>query len=256
MILLGIPNLVFRSCLKIGAWRRWLAHLVRDQRVTRSNRVAPIVLFFLCAFKLFAYENNAASYNGPTGLMNIPSGVVLMGNEQTISLHRYQIKYTYGLFSLLEAGFKTDLEGVSNFDSIFKKFTFNFKCQLLNENIHYINLSAGAESNNIYVAIDRNFKELYDINLFLGTGSSRFNYFFIGISKFVEPVHLLMLECDGEDINIGWRLTLSQKVKFDLYLLGLKKIYNSPYLNDIINHNVIFGLSYSEFLNIDLRGFF
>jgi len=33
-------------------------------------------------------------------------------------------------------------------------------------------------------------------------------------------------------------------------------MFKIPYLNDIINNNIVFGISYSEYFNIDLRGIF
>ncbi|MFH1823806.1 MAG: hypothetical protein ABH873_01085 [Candidatus Firestonebacteria bacterium] len=171
-------------------------------------------------------------------------------------MHRYQIKYTYGLLSILEIGLKTSLEGVSTLETLSKNFTFNIKGQLLDENKHFINLSIGVESTNFYLSINKHFKELNDINIYIGTGTSRFNYFFMGISYYVDPLLRLMFEYDGVDFNIGGRLLLSPQIRFDICILGFKKLYQLPYLNDIINNNIVFGISYSEYLNIDLSGIF
>lgn len=253
MILNSLTSISNWKYIDIGAWRSWLAHLVRDQGVVRSNRIAPIFLIvFLFVFSVFAAENNSGSFNGPTGLMNIPSGNVLDGNEQTISLHRFQIKYNYGIMSLLEIGARTNLERVSTFEELAKNFTFNAKGQLLNEQDWFVNLAVGAENSNYYIAIDKHIRELEDLYIVAGTGNARFHYLFIGFSKYVNPVLQIMAEYDGDDYNVGTRLTLSPKIKFDLYIYKINNLFEYPYLNDIINTNIIFGISYSEYLNLDL----
>ena len=239
----------------IGAWLRWLEHLVRDQGVVRSNRIAPIFVFvFAAAGALFAGSGASGSYNGPTGLMNIPSGSILSSNEQTFSLHRYQLKYSYGFFSLFELGVKTDFDSTTSLDVIAKKLSYNFKARLLEEKAVGFNLGAGFEGNNLYAAVDRTFPELGGLKLVAGTGNNRFNWFFAGLSYPVHPVLDAMFEYDGLDFNVGGRLRLSTNVNFDLYIKGLRRISRNLYLNDIIDSSVIFGISYTEVFNFSLNG--
>ena len=239
----------------IGAWLRWLEHLVRDQGVVRSNRIAPIFFFvFMTAGALFAGTGACGSYNGPTGLMNIPSGSILSANEQTFSLHRYQIKYSYGFFSLFELGVMTDFDSTTSLDVIAKKLAYNFKAQLLTEKNAGFNLGAGFEGNNVYASADKTFPELQGLKIIAGTGNNRFNWFFLGLSYPVHPVLDAMLEYDGQDYNLGGRLKLSSNVTFDLYLKGLRRTVQYSSLNEIVDNSVIFGISYTEVFNFSIKG--
>jgi len=211
--------------------------------------------FLLVCFSAPSFAGDlGASYNGPTGLMNIPSGNALSVNEQAFSIHRYQLKYTYGFFSLFELGLKTDFDRSTTIDVIAKTISYNFKFKILTEENSFCNASAGFEGNNIYFSADKEFKWLGGLKLIAGTGSQRFNMFFFGISYPAHPVLDLMAEYDGGDYNAGVRLKLSTNVNFDLYLKGLRRIANYPYLNDIIDNTIIFGITYSEVFNFSLAG--
>jgi len=209
---------------------------------------------FMTAGSLHAGSGACASYNGPTGLMNIPSGSILSANEQTFSLHRYQIKYSYGFFSFFELGVMTDFDSTTSLDVIAKKLAYNLKVQLLDEKSSGFNLGAGFEGNNLYAAVDRTFPELAGLKVIAGTGNNRFNWFFLGLCYPVHPVLDAMLEYDGRDYNLGGRLKLSTNVNFDLYLKGLKRIAQNVYLNDIIDSSVVFGISYTEVFNFSIKG--
>ncbi|MEI7904838.1 MAG: hypothetical protein WCI43_05430 [Candidatus Firestonebacteria bacterium] len=186
--------------------------------------------------------------------MNIPSGNTLSANEQAFSLHRYQIKYTYGFFSLFEFGLRTDFDRSTTLESISKALTYNLKVRLMTEDASFCNAGAGFEGNNVFFSVDKEFSWLGGLRLVAGAGTQRFNMFFLGISYPVHPVFNVMAEYDGSDLNVGGRLRLSKNVNFDLYLKGLKRITTYPYLNEIIDNTVIFGITYSELFYFSLGG--
>ena len=199
---------------------------------------------------------NGATFGGLTGMFNIPSAEALSSNEQTISLHKYQIKYTYGVLNVLELGVRTNIENVTTFEELSRNFTFNFKVKVLNQKVNFIDFAGGGENTDYFLCIGKTIKELNNFVVLVGTGNGRFNCFFGGISFPVDKITRIGIEYDGTDYNSGLRLILSPKMKLDFYFKGIRKMLERPYLRDIINDHVVFGISFTENLTIDLGSVF
>ena len=218
---------------------------------TFKNIVVILILYTASAF-----AGSGATFGGLTGMFNIPTAEVLSNNEQTVSLHKYQIKYTYGLQNVLELGVRTSIEKVTTFEELGRNFTFNFKIRALVQKRSFIDLAGGGESTSYFLCASKTIKEFGNLDLTIGTGNGRFNWFFAGISVPLDSIIRFGFEYDGSDVNSGIRMVLSNKITFDLYFKGIKTMVENPYLRDVISDHVVFGISYTEFLNIDLGGIF
>ena len=219
----------------------------------KTNR---LIVLLICMFSGLSFAGNGATFGGLTGMFNIPNAEVLSNNQQTVSLHKYQIKYTYGLFNILEAGVRTSIEKVTNFDQLGRNFSFNFKICALTQKRNFIDLAGGGENADYFLCAGKTIRELGNLDLTIGTGNGRFNWFFAGVSVPVDSITRLGFEYDGNDYNTGVRLVLSKKITLDLYIKGIRKMSERPYLKDVINDYVVFGISYTDYLNIDFSGLF
>lgn len=189
-------------------------------------------------------------------MFNIPLASALSNNEQIVSLHKYQIKYTYGVFNVLELGVRTSIEQVTTFEELGRNFEFNFKIRALNQKKSFIDLAAGGEKTDYFICISKTIPELSSLDLSIGMGSGRFNGFFGGLAFNLDSITQLGVEYDGMDFNAGLRLVISPKMKFDFYFKGINTMFERPYLRDMINDHIVFGISYTENLVLDLGGIF
>jgi len=194
--------------------------------------------------------------NGLTGMFNIPSGEVLQNDQQTVAIHRLYLTYDYGIFSFIELGLMTDLDGVTTFDELGKTISFNCKVRFIEQKTEFIDLAAGFENSDFFMVASKTIKELEDLDVVLGSGDGRFNYFFAGIAKYIHPIIQMGLEYDGENCDLGFRIYISKHLKLDLFFSNFFQIIEHPYLRDIIANNLYFGVSFTEFLNIELGGIF
>ncbi|MCX5776460.1 MAG: hypothetical protein NTX32_02350 [Candidatus Firestonebacteria bacterium] len=213
------------------------------------------IVFMIC-FAPAVFAGNGSTFGGLTGMFNVPTAVVLSNNEQTISLHKYQIKYTYGLHDFMEIGVRTSIEKVTTFEELGRNFSFNFKIRALNQDFNFIDLGCGGENTSYFLCLGKTIKELNKMYVTVGTGNGRFNSFFAGFIVPLDSITELGGEYDGMDFNAGFRMVLSPKICFDFYFKGIKKMVVRPYLKDVINDHVVFGVSYTEHLNIDFGGIF
>ncbi|OGF44787.1 MAG: hypothetical protein A2452_08910 [Candidatus Firestonebacteria bacterium RIFOXYC2_FULL_39_67] len=213
-------------------------------------------IVFLFLFSSAVFAGIGTTYGGLTGMFNIPTAEVLFNNEQAVSLHKYQIKYTYGLQNVLEIGARTSIEKVTTFEELGRNFTFNFKVRALTQKKSFIDLAGGGENTNYFLCVSKTLKELNNLDVTIGTGNGRFNWFFAGISFPLDSITRLGLEYDGSDFNSGLRMVLSNKITFDLYFKGIIVMIEKPYLKDVISEQIVFGISYTEYFNIDFSGIF
>jgi len=221
----------------------------------KKVNIFNIILLFII-FTAAVSAVNGATFGGLTGMFNIPTADALSNNEQTVSIHKYQFKYTYGLQNVLEMGVRTSIEKVTTFEELGRNFTFNFKIRALTQKKSFIDLAGGGEHTDYFLCAGKTLKDLNNLDITIGTGNGRFNWFFIGLSMPVDTITRLGFEYDGTDYNSGLRMVLSNKITFDFYFKGIKKMLEKPYLKDVISDHLVFGISYTEYLSIDLGGIF
>ena len=214
------------------------------------------ILFFSLLFCTALFANSGATFGGLTGMFNIPLASALSNGEQIISLHKYQIKYTYGILNVLELGVRTSVEQVATFEDLGRNFQFNFKIRALNQKRSFVDFAGGGENTNYFLCLSKTINDFNNFEVSLGVGNGRFNGFFGGMSVRLDPITQLGLEYDGADYNAGFRLIISPKMKFDLYFKGISLMLQKPYLRDMINNHIVFGISYTEILMLDLGGIF
>ena len=220
-----------------------------------NNTIKNIIVFILL-FSASFFAGSAATFGGLTGMFNAPTAEVLSNNMQNVSLHKYQIKYTYGVQDILEIGVRTSIEKVTTFEELGRNFSFNFKVRVLSQRRNIVDLAGGGENASYFLCASKIIRELNNIDIVVGTGNGRFNWFFAGAAIPLDPIISLGFEYDGIDVNSGFRMLLSNKITLDMYFKGIKKMLENPYLKDVISEHVVFGISYTEHLSIDFSGIF
>lgn len=184
----------------------------------------------ICATVMATATASAApSVNGSTGLINTPSADVL--REGSFSLGYYNLhEGSVGSFDL---GIAPNLElGVAAFryDRHSDKNYLNAKFGVLPESVMTPGLALGIED-----ATDETDRTVYAVaskglplgfRIHAGVGNGRYDGFFAGIEKVINPVSILtgnnvfptttlIAEYDGHDVNFGARLALVSGLKID-----------------------------------------
>ncbi len=184
----------------------------------------------------------AATIEGPTGLFNISSTKVVSKMGYCMGVHRYKFKYNVGLISNFEVGFMFDAEEFEDLDKeSLKKIIFNAKYNLLKQENYYIDLSVGIKNKEFYTVAGRYFPEFYKFSFYPGLKIDRDNQLkgFFGLTKLNWRV-LFISDFYDDSYSFGMRVLLSEKLKFDLFLINLEEVKNFGF------NNIVFGLSFAE----------
>lgn len=189
-----------------------------------------IMLATVCAaFMVAAPVAAAPSVNGSTGLINTPSADVL--REGQFSLGYYNTRE--GGVGVFNTNVAPNLEiGVAGFryDNQSNKNYLNAKFGLLPETVLSPGLAIGVED-----AADKTDRSYYAVaskglplgfRIHAGVGSGRYDGFFAGVEKTINPVSVLtgnsafpattlIAEYDGRDMNYGARMSIIPGLKLD-----------------------------------------
>lgn len=181
----------------------------------------------------------APSLNGSTGLLNTPSADVIQQGD--FSLGYYHLEH--GAVANVNMGLLKNVEiGISSFDPDggSRLNRLNAKWSLIPETVVSPGLAIGVEDisdkgeRTAYIvgskALPMGFRVHY------GVGDGRYDGIFGGIEKTINPLGVLtgdnafpattlIAEYDGEDVNVGARLSLVPGVKIDAGWQDMKDFY-------------------------------
>jgi len=171
----------------------------------------------------------APSVNGPTGLINIPSGDVLRPGQFTLGYYHLQDggvgSYNTNVAPNLEFGV-----AVFSYDGQKSKNYLNAKFAVVPETVLAPGLAIGVEDisnkdrRGLYAVASKALP--FGLRIHVGTGSGRFNGVFAGIEKTLNPISVLtgnnafpattlIAEYDGQTMNYGARMSIKPGLQLD-----------------------------------------
>jgi hypothetical protein len=221
--------------------------------------VARLLVLFFIANPLCAAEEatnellpymEAASINGASGMALSPNAYAAPFGVLLAGFHRYDIKLGMGLIPGLEAGVKKRFE--LNSADFLDQSMANAKFQVFHQKSIGFDLAGGVEMptrdvSSAYMTAGYCFENLWrGILILAGWGTERFKDGFGSAGVVVYPGAMMLGEYNGRDINAGFRVLLSDRYKLDFFMLALNRIKDSKTPADILQNNVVFGVSYSE----------
>ena len=198
--------------------------------------VLLFTFFFSAAFSSTVDVDHflvAPSINGCGGFINNQSAYILENGRYSIGLHKFILKFNYGVFDIFEAGTSIDFGISSAFIEILKTLSFNAKAKILNEDKYFVSVAAGLEKlpvniiqninhedYKLYAAVS---KKLWDTDITLGVkkqlavGNSSLSDwgFAANVSTVVADTVLVMLEYDKSTFNAGVKISFNQNLSVD-----------------------------------------
>jgi len=222
----------------------------------------------------------AQSLDGGSGLIHVPVAQSLPAGEITGALHRYVAKVGYGFPYGLEAGGSMELQDwpteppTYNFDQWFGQGLQ----ECLQQSLLYARWSPLVQGPNCPIGLSVGFDEfrpsdvfrmatipgqafderdyivaggvLPDLPMFyacLGYGGGDTPPAAFGALVFAPfPGIALISEYNEKCVDLGVRALLSTQIKLDLDLSKIQTIDNNQPFDNVLQNNVIFGVSYSE----------
>lgn len=198
-----------------------------------------ILVGMLVIMAISATAAAAPSLNGSTGLIDTPTSDVLKEGDFSLGYHHLE----HGAVGNLSIGLVKNLElGLSSYDPNggSRMNRLNAKWSLVPETIMTPGLAIGIEDisdkgeRSAYIAGSKALPLGFRINY--GVGSGRFDGVFGSIEKTFNPLGVLtgdnafpattlIAEYDGEDMNVGARLSLIPGVKVDAGWQDMKDFY-------------------------------
>ncbi|HWR56406.1 MAG TPA: YjbH domain-containing protein [Negativicutes bacterium] len=197
---------------------------------------AGMLLFSLAASGTAAA---APSLNGPTGLINTPSADVVQNEDFSLGYNHLKqgevLNFNIGIMKNVEMG-------ISSFDpeAGSRQNRLNAKWNVIPETVVTPGLAVGVED-----ISDRGQRSAYivgskalplGVRVHYGLGDGRYDGVFGGIEKTINPLGVLtgdnafpattlIAEYDGDDFNVGARLSLVSGVKIDAGWQDMKDFY-------------------------------
>ncbi len=200
----------------------------------------------------FSFFQDALSINGSTGCIFTPDMNILSNNFLSVGIHKFDIKVNYGLFSLVEIGFKSQLTIDQDWQDIFTSGQINSKLQLFRNK--YFGVCVGSETPfsapaSPYLVMGLAWEKLlFGSFSNFGYGKEKYDGFFGSTGLVLYPGLMLLGEDDSRNINAGIRFLLSQRYKFDMFLTRINQFNDINSEADLLHNHLVFGLTYSEYL--------
>ncbi|MEI7541738.1 MAG: hypothetical protein WCJ94_00590 [bacterium] len=229
--------------------------------------VLLFTFFFSAAFSSTVDVDHflvAPSINGCGGFINNQSAYILENGRYSIGLHKFILKFNYGVFDIFEAGTSIDFGISSAFIEILKTLSFNAKAKILNEDKYFVSVAAGLEKlpvniiqninhedYKLYAAVS---KKLWDTDITLGVkkqlavGNSSLSDwgFAANVSTVVADTVLVMLEYDKSTFNAGVKISFNQNLSVDFSIRGIEKISQAKEMGTFISNYFVFGITYLQ----------
>ena len=181
--------------------------------------------------------------------------------------------FSCAIWDILEAGFSNDLKQDVSIQDILYNLHLHGRVQMLREEAHGVDFSAGAENVGLeaaqwgqglafqtfspsgvtfpspqvyYLVAGRSVPYVPSMMATLGYAGGATEGLFGNLSKILFPGCLAEVEYDGHGTNAGFRALLSTQIKLDLAVYHIQDIDPQQYFGRFLERNVIFGISYTE----------
>ncbi len=205
------------------------------------------------------------SVNGESGFIYNPSAYYLNEGMISLGLHPFILAANIGVINLIELGINLDFGKSSDFFGILKQSSFNVKIGILKEDDHLISFAAGIERFPINLLEDlkknetfRSYavisKKLGDMNFTLGIKKNLLSEipefskteFIFDISKILNETVLTIIEYDGQNYNLGFKISLNYNINVELFVKKIDKLNKLNEIGAFLREYFIFGITYIQ----------
>ena len=202
-----------------------------------SRIIVILCIVIVCSNFICRYSWGAPSFQGYTGLLNVPSADVLDSGGYNLGFHNTDLDIT--IINAFCANYGAKVETLTSEFGMLKwnpkngasETLLNAKCRIKEQTAISPAIAIGIYdltneiNSTVYVVVSKRFSlpslkpSIHDLNGHLGIGGGKLKGFFMGLDVAIDPKTTAIAEYDSEDINFGLRMNLLPNVFVDAALL-------------------------------------